>query len=119
MCLTASGVVAQDIGDGIPLSSLDAIADLPDPQGRFARAVQALDREGYRITSVRRTMLNRALIRAENAVHLREVVISRASGQILRDVIIEDFNPNGRSAPLIPLETIIDDADGQIRVLPR
>ena len=39
------------------------------------------------------------------------MVISRASGQILRDVIIEDFNPNGRSAPLIPLETIIDDAD--------
>jgi hypothetical protein len=115
MAVMAGPVMAQDQGASIPLSALEGIADMPDPQGRYLRVVYALDREGYTIVSVRQTMLNRALIRARNTSHLREVVISRASGNVLRDVIIEDFSGQGG---MVPLDQILQNFDGQIRVLP-
>lgn len=118
LCAVTGPVMAQTQDNMIPLSALDAIAQLPDPSGQFSRVVFALDQEGYIITSVRETMLNRALIRARNAAHEREIVVSRASGRILRDVVVEEF----RSAPpvtMVPIDSILEEFDGGIRVLRR
>lgn len=61
------------------------------PQERYLDVIDALETAGYTLLSVRETMLNRVQIRARNALHLREIVLSRASGDILRDVALETY----------------------------
>ncbi|WP_139257520.1 hypothetical protein [Natronohydrobacter thiooxidans] len=61
------------------------------PETRYLDVILALRNQGYRILSVRETFLRRVLIRVENPVHLREIVVSRASGSILRDIIVEEY----------------------------
>lgn len=89
-----------------------------EPRWRHLTVLEALDRSGYRVLSVRETLLNRVRIRAENDFHLREIVISRSSGAILRDVSIETYSIPARDLqtrmdvlpPLgIPLENIDPD----------
>lgn len=109
---------AQDQENLIPLSQLDSLSVNPDPQDRYVAIVKALDENGYTIMNVRQTILNRALIRARNQYHLREIVVSRASGQVLRDVIIEDFAPTDQDGHnTIPLDQIIESYEGGIRIL--
>ena len=61
------------------------------PMWRHLDVIEALEASGYAVLSVRETLLNRVRIRARNALHLREIVISRASGSILRDVVLETY----------------------------
>lgn len=61
------------------------------PQFRYLDVIDALDAEGYQILSLTNTLLNRVRIQARNSVHLREIIISRASGTILRDAILEYY----------------------------
>ncbi|GGH50315.1 hypothetical protein GVY41_05360 [Frigidibacter albus] len=79
-----------------------------NPQWRYIDILEALDGEGYTIVSVTDTLLNRVKIRARSREHLREIVVSRASGQILRDAVIEtyDYRPAGpeRSLDLMLLD---------------
>lgn len=84
-------VSAQDQSTAIPLSELEMLSVGPRPQERYLKIILALGEDGYTVVDVRQTFLNRVLIRAENQHHLRETVVSRASGQVLRDVIIEEF----------------------------
>jgi hypothetical protein len=77
----------------------------------------ALDRSGYEIVSVTDTMLNRVKIRARNTYHLREIVVSRASGAILRDGLVESY-ATPQAPPLVPIEQIIQNSKGGIRVHP-
>lgn len=58
---------------------------------RHLDVIEALEASGYAVLSVRETLLNRVRIRARSAFHLREIVISRASGSILRDVVLETY----------------------------
>lgn len=88
------------------------------PQWRYIDVLEALDTEGYTIVSVTDTLLNRVKIRARNRQHLREIVVSRASGQILRDAVIDtyDYRPSGpeRSLDLMLLDQPIQgDRTGQ------
>ncbi|WP_154653304.1 hypothetical protein [Maritimibacter alkaliphilus] len=46
-----------------------------------------LDADGYRITRVDRTFLNRIMVQATKGQIRREIVISQATGMVLRDVI--------------------------------
>lgn len=62
-----------------------------EPRLRHLDVIEALEANGYVLLSVRETLLNRVRIRARNALHLREIVISRASGSILRDVVLETY----------------------------
>lgn len=73
-----------------------------NPQWRYIDVLEALDSEGYTIVSVTDTLLNRVKIRARSRQHLREIVVSRASGQILRDAVIEtyDYRLPGQEHPL-------------------
>jgi hypothetical protein len=83
----------------------------------YAEVTDALDRSGYEIVSVTDTMLNRVKIRARNPYHLREIVVSRASGAILRDGLVESY-ATPQAPPLVPIEQIIQDSKGGIRVHP-
>lgn len=114
-------LAAQDTDNLIPLSDLEALSVSPGPQAHYAAIAKALEMDGYQILDVRRTLLNRAMIHASNEDHLREIVVSRSSGQVLRDVIIEEFGvPSPSPNPsIVPLEEIIGNSEDGIRVLPR
>ncbi|MDP3338949.1 hypothetical protein [Frigidibacter sp.] len=114
MCITLrSGALAAALGLAlIPLAShadpasrgtgMDVFRVQHSPQWRYIDVLEALDSEGYTIVSVTDTLLNRVKIRARNNQHLREIVVSRASGQILRDAVIEtyDYRPAGQERSL-------------------
>lgn len=74
------------------VAGLDVFRVQSSPQWRYIEILEALDTEGYTIISVTDTLLNRVKIRARNSQHLREIVVSRASGQILRDAVIETYD---------------------------
>ncbi len=71
-------------------NGVEIIVERP-PEYRYLDVIDALDQEGYQILSVTTTLLNRVRIQARNDMHLREIVISRASGTILRDAILERY----------------------------
>lgn len=55
--------------------------------------VGTLRQSGYRIIEIRKTFLGRLRIRAENGVHLREIVVSQSTGEIKHDAVIKVFAP--------------------------
>lgn len=89
-------------GHADPVSGVDPVRVQHSPQWRYIDVLEALDSEGYTIVSVTDTLLNRVKIRARSSQHLREIVVSRASGQILRDAVIEtyDYRPTGAERAL-------------------
>ena len=65
-------------------------------ESRVDRVIAQLQAEGYEVTEVRRSWLGRIVITALDGTDLREVVLNRASGEILRDRV---FSQRGGSAP--------------------
>lgn len=86
----ASSAAAEDGRFATPAQQISG-----PPQQHYLEVIEALDESGYRIVSVTTTLLNRIKIRAQNEYHLREIIVSQASGQILRDAVIEEY----RTAP--------------------
>lgn len=72
------------------------------PESRHLEVLDVLENTGYTLVELRRTWLNRILIRARNAQHLREIVISRSTGSILRDVVVETYAPTTGSSERWP-----------------
>lgn len=66
--------------------------------------VARIEAEGYTVSDVRRTWLGRIVITARSATYLRETVLNRTSGEVLRDQLF----PLDNSAPIPP--TIPDPA---------
>lgn len=69
---------------------------LPGPvvliaQQTYVDVVGMLERSGYRVVDMKSTFLGRIRIRAKNREHLREVVVSRSTGEIKSDQIIRVF----------------------------
>jgi len=58
-----------------------AIAQVTAPPG----IVAAIEADGYTITRITRSLLGRIIITARGSTGLREVVINRQTGEILRD----------------------------------
>ncbi len=52
-----------------------------------------LEAEGFTITEVRRTWLGRILVTATDSQNLREVVLNRHNGEVLRDRLFPSANP--------------------------
>ena len=59
---------------------------------RALPVIDALKKEGYSVRSIHLTLLNRVRIRAENRDYLREIVVSPATGDILRDAIVKTLH---------------------------
>ncbi len=57
----------------------------------YLDVVAQLEQRGYAIDSVERTLLGRMMIRARNKVHLRELVVSRHTGEVMHDTIVRVF----------------------------
>ena len=53
-----------------------------------AQVTAALELQGYQIEDIRRSLLGRVIITARNEIHMREVVMSRSTGEILADRIV-------------------------------
>lgn len=68
---------AQSVSEGsIVVASLE-----------YQNVISNLQSEGYKIIKVSRTLLGRIRIVARNGDHTREVVVSRTTGEIKRDVV--------------------------------
>lgn len=89
-----SAAVAEAAATPAPLIEID-----PQPKWVYLDVLRALENQGYRILSVRETLLNRILIRADNPLHLREIIVSRTHGQILRDIALETYVTPGADMP--------------------
>lgn len=69
----------------------------------YRDVVSILELSGYKVTSMKSTLLGRVKIRAQNRKHVREVVVSRSTGEVKSDRIIHTFgqgvaNGSNRSA---------------------
>lgn len=65
----------------------------------YTMVIAMLEDTGYRVTSMKSTLLGRLKIRAQNREHVREVVVSRSTGEIMSDRIVKVFNdPDGDRA---------------------
>ncbi len=71
---------------------LNAASTLALAQNRtYLDVVAGLEAEGYVIKDIQTTWLGRIKILAASRANLREVVVSRTTGEIMSDVIIEVF----------------------------
>ena len=91
--LTICGLIALAAGAATP-----AYADVPTtPSFEVAAAdgyllvASELEQSGYRIVSITRTMLGRIRITARSGRHEREVIVSRSTGEVLRDMITKEI----------------------------
>lgn len=60
-------------------------------QSSYVDVISALKQSGYTVLKVERTLLGRVRILAKNHEHLREMVVSRTTGEVKRDVIVINF----------------------------
>ena len=82
-------------------------------QSIFALAAQtyidvigSLEKSGYRVRSMKTTLLGRIKILAQNKSHLREVVVSRSTGEIKSDRIVRVFaQTDGNSVGQVKVNT--------------
>jgi hypothetical protein len=70
-------------------SAMSQNANYQVAQQTYGDVIMQLQNGGYRIEEVKRTFLGRIRILARNKVHLREVIVSRSTGEVKRDVVIE------------------------------
>ncbi len=57
----------------------------------YLNVIQTLETNGYQVTGLKTTLLGRMKIRAQNRKHIREVVVSRSTGEVLSDRILRTF----------------------------
>lgn len=57
----------------------------------YLDVIQMLEDTGYNVTGMKSTLLGRLKIRAQNKQHLREIVVSRSTGEIKSDRILKVF----------------------------
>lgn len=65
---------------------------------RAAEAVAEFQAAGYRVVDMSRTLLGRIRITLENEMHVRQIVVSRSTGEIMYDAVIASNEGNGTSA---------------------
>lgn len=101
---SARSALFEQAGEAVAPREGAPLAQTWDAKPVVLSVIDALDANGYRIVSVNTTLLNRIRIQAQNEWHLREIVMSQASGQILRDAILEEFKaaPPGTGVLLVP-----------------
>ena len=92
--LTASGSFAQQVSAGAEAASAvemqGQIGEMLFAQARTeAQVIAALELQGYEISDTRRSLLGRVIITAQNDIHVREIVMSRATGEILSDQVVD------------------------------
>ena len=116
---TASAVAGQS-ERGLSIVDVERMVGR-DGSNHYIAVLQTLDQRGYTIVEVSNTWLNRLRIWADNNVHRREIVVSRANGRILRDAVVETYAQNGvapQVIPVVPIEELLENHPGGIRIVP-
>ncbi len=72
-------------------SPLHAERTASNDRRSYTQVIFNLEDEGYQVVELTSTLLGRVRIVARNKVHLREVVVSRATGEIKSDIILKIF----------------------------
>lgn len=60
----------------------------------YLDVIAQLESSGYTLDSVEKTFLGRMKITAHNRAHVREMVVSRSTGEIMHDAIVKVFASN-------------------------
>lgn len=99
--LTAAlaGAVTLSLGVGVTPAQAGAgggARSAPEASITLARqsytdVIATLEGNGYRVVKMSSTMLGRVKIVARNSQHLREIVVSRSTGEIKHDVILKVY----------------------------
>jgi hypothetical protein len=84
VALTATSVSANETNGNLNVGAIIA-------QQTYIDVVGMLETSGYRVLDMKSTFLGRVRIRAKNHEHVREVVVSRSTGEIKSDQIIQVF----------------------------
>lgn len=119
--LVSATAVAGQSGRGMSIVDVERSVGR-DGNDNYIAVLQTLEQRGYSIVEVSSTLLNRLRIWAENNIHRREIVVSRANGRILRDVIVETYanaGANPQVIPMVPIEDLLQNHSGGIRVVPK
>lgn len=74
-----------------PGAAAPAGAEMQLAQRTYADVIVGLENSGYEVVEMTTTFLGRARIVARSPEHLREVVVSRSTGAIKSDVILESY----------------------------
>lgn len=69
----------------------DAPGSIILAQQTYIDVMANLEASGYTIVQTKTTFLGRVQIMARNAAHMREIVVSRSTGEVKRDIIVEVY----------------------------
>jgi hypothetical protein len=93
MALAQSADVSANANAGLTLVA---------QQQTYLDVMANLEAAGYTVVETKTTFLGRVQITARNAAHLREVVVSRATGEVKSDVILETFATGDAAVGALP-----------------
>lgn len=74
--------------------------------------IQDLVNDGYKVSTVRRTLLGRILVIAKKGALVREVVINRRSGRVLHDHIFRNSSSSSSGTITSPPDTSNNTGNG-------
>jgi len=100
-----------------PSASASAGVTLVAQQQTYLDVMANLEAAGYTVVETKTTFLGRVQITARNATHLREVVVSRATGEVKSDVILETFATDDATVGLLPAETTPPEEENTTSIL--
>lgn len=83
---------------------------------RAAVVILELQEAGYRVSDMSKTLLGRIKVTVQNEVHTRQIFISRATGEVKQDLIVEARTESTQSAEAESSETTEASADAQITI---
>ncbi|MBF9034698.1 hypothetical protein HKCCE2091_10640 [Rhodobacterales bacterium HKCCE2091] len=83
-----TGVLSTPLA-ALPAAAAETVAAADLPALRDRDILRALAAHGYAIVSIRDTWPGRTRITATNGFHTREVILSRSTGEVLRDMLVE------------------------------
>jgi len=85
------------------LTSLTVLLLAPVPalaqNDMIAEVITRIEANGYTVTDVRRSWLGRTVITATNENGLREIVLNRTSGAVMRDQKFPNERPRAENSP--------------------
>lgn len=121
---TAGNISAQEKEGGSSSASTaeaeaSANASVSIQQQAMNTIMAELEATGYQVIEVSTTFLGRIRILASNSENMREIVVSRSTGEVKRDVIVEVFATGSGSGSVTAqdgTESASDDGDLSINV---
>ena len=86
---TAANASAQGQANAQAIATMDnfTVAQVRS----YLDVIAQLEASGYTLDKVEKTFLGRMKITARNRAHVRELVVSRSTGEVMRDAIIRIF----------------------------